>query len=100
MKRMENLFDLVENEAERRSIPRMTLWSRALSAVVDGKLEVQYPHPSQSLGSTLWTDWMVGVHNAVMRDNDPNVCARYLRLISVSSDNFRTWIEGEFNRNS
>jgi hypothetical protein len=92
--RQDNIYDLVERAAVRRTIPRLELWQSVIRALLKREL------PSLNLSSPMdpkvpiptFGDWLVGVRNAVDRHNDPNSCARILKHIMVRVSDFDQWL--------
>jgi len=86
-----NIYDLVEEAAARRGIPRLKLWQDAARALTEKQLQAlnlsDRMDPAMTFGEWLW-----GLRAAVDRENDPASCARILRHIIVRVSVFNKWL--------
>jgi hypothetical protein len=89
MRKGSNFFDLVERAAARRAIPRLELWERTATALLEGELLIS--------NSAEWPEkrlrgWLRQFREAVNRGNDPSRSKGILNSIPVPPPNFEKWL--------
>ena len=90
IRKRQNIYDLVEQTAAQRGIPRLQLWQEVAKALTDAKLKIQ-SSPFNSTGAL--AQWLVGFRNAVDRCNEPHGgITRILKHIIVREVDFETWL--------
>jgi hypothetical protein len=97
----QNIYDLVEEAAARRGIPRLKLWQEVTQALVERTLKTQNglsvsPHPA--VPGISFLSWLEGFRSAVNNHNDPNSVARILKAILVRRLDFERWLKNAHDR--